>query len=295
MAVKPITNKQVVNKQSINRGKQVSTKNSTIRGDNARKSYTPGTNYSQNYSITLKDIDKSIMNHIKNVMKANVTENGVTTTVPVLYANQERWADVRKNNILKDKSGAIMLPLILLKRTNVDKTEELPVGMEHDVQGKYAKVVRNSSWSKDNRYDRFEVQTGKKPVQELLYTGMPDFVVANYTIMMFTNYMEQMNVLNELFLEHLETYWGKSTSYKFLSGLDGSISNVSEMNQDGERLIKNEFGVSIKGYVIPEFTSNVFGTTAELQQGNTISKVVFGEEGDATDQEINIMIGGGDK
>ena len=97
-------------------------------------------------------------------MKANVTENGVTTTVPVLYANQERWADVRKNNILKDKSGAIMLPLILLKRTNVDNTEELPVGMEHDVQGKYAKVVRNSSWSKDNRYDRFTVQTGIKPV-----------------------------------------------------------------------------------------------------------------------------------
>ena len=74
--------------------------------------------------------------------------------------------------------------------------------------------------------------------------------------------------------------------YKFLSSLDGSISDASEMNQDGERLIKTEFGLSIKAYVIPEFTSNIFGTTNEMTKELTPSRVTFGFEGDATDEQV---------
>ena len=48
----------------------------------------------------------------------------------------------------------------------------------------------------NNRYDRFSVLTGQKPVEEFVKTGMPDFVVCNYTIVMMTAYMEQMNDLN---------------------------------------------------------------------------------------------------
>ena len=52
---------------------------------------------------------------------------------------------------------------------------------------------------------------------------------------MMTNFIEQMNILNDLFLEHIGTYFGNSEQYKFLSTLDGSLSDASEMNQDGER------------------------------------------------------------
>mgnify|MGYP003151580695 CR=1 FL=1 len=96
---------------------------------------------------------------------------------------------------------------------------------------------------------------------------MPDFVVCNYTIVMMTAYMEQMNDLNTLMIEHLETYWGDQTSYRFLTGMDGDISNEEQMESQGERLIRNEFSMSVKGYMIPEFTDNVFGKTAELGRG----------------------------
>ena len=52
MSVKPITNKQVVASSNINRGKQISTKNTNADG-NSRKSFIPGINYSNNYAITL--------------------------------------------------------------------------------------------------------------------------------------------------------------------------------------------------------------------------------------------------
>ena len=47
-----------------------------------------------------------------------------------------------------------------------------------------------------------------------------------------------------------------------------------------------ELGISIKGYMIPEFTDNVYGKTAEMSKTITPSRVVFGYEGDATNAQI---------
>ena len=284
MAVKPITNKHITNTSQVDRSTQKSFKGDTAKGNRSR-SVNPGKDYTKNYAITLKDIDTSVMNHIKNIMKPTVREANEMIKVPVLYANEERWKSVRKNGVLRDKNGSVMLPLIIMRRTDLSMNPDMPLSFDNDVQGKFIKVARNNKWSKDNQYDRFTVQTGKKPVQEILYTGMPDFVVCNYSIMMFTNYMEQMNLLNNLWIEHLETYFGDSEDYKFLSSLDGSISDSSEMSADGERLIKNEFSLSIKGYMIPEFTNTIFGTTSEVTKELTPSKIVFGFEGDATDKQ----------
>ena len=72
MAVNKITNKQVVSSTNINRGHQVSTKN--IKGGNRKMSINPGTNLGKNYAVTLKDVDTTIMTHVKNVIKPYVRE-----------------------------------------------------------------------------------------------------------------------------------------------------------------------------------------------------------------------------
>ena len=155
----------------------------------------------------------------------------------------------------------------------------MPLSFDMDVKGKFINVIRSSTgWSKNNRYDRFSVLTGQKPVEEFVKTGMPDFVTCEYTIVMMTTYMEQMNDLNTLMIEHLETYWGDQTSYRFLTTLGGGISNEIEMEDAGERLIRNEFTMTVKGYMIPEFTDNVFGKKAEMGRGYKPKKVSFSEK-----------------
>ena len=157
--------------------------------------------------------------------------------------------------------------------------DAMPLSFDNDVKGRFISVVRSSNgWSKSNRYDRFAVLTGQKPVEEFIKTGMPDFVVCTYNIVMMTSYMEQMNDLNTIMIEHLETYWGDQTSYRFLTGLDGDISNEERLESQGERLIRNEFTMSIKGYMIPEFTDNIFGKTAELGRAYKPKKVSFSEK-----------------
>ena len=285
MAVNKITNKEVVSKANINRADQVSTKNITARG-NRETTVIPGSNFSENYAITLKDVDTSVLSHVKNIMKPTIKEANETIKIPVYYGNEERWKAVRKRGVLRDKNNSLILPLIMLRRTDISRNDLSGQAFSHDVKSKYVNVVRNAKWSKDNQYDRFSVQQGIKPVQEIIYTGMPDHVICNYSIVMMTNFIEQMNLLNDLFLEHIGTYFGESEQYKFLSMLDGSLSDASEMNQDGERLIKTEFSLSIKAYVIPEFTDHQFGKTAETSKGLTPSRVVFGFEGDATNEQV---------
>ena len=109
MAVKPITNKQVVASSNINRAQEVSTRDKTIRG-NRETTIVPGKDFTKNYSITLKDIDTSILGHVKNVMKPIINESNETFKVPVYYGNEERWKAVRKRGVLRDQGGALILP-----------------------------------------------------------------------------------------------------------------------------------------------------------------------------------------
>ena len=277
MAIKPVTNTNAPNESTINREEQLS-----IRSEkgNPRVVIKKGTGLDagKGFAIGLKDIDTAIIGHMNNIMKPRVKESNEMIKVPVLYGNEERWKSVRGRGTLRDSNGAIILPVIVIKRTSLAFDENMPLSFDMDVQGKFISVIRSSNgWSKNNRYSRFNVLTGKKPIQEFVKTGMPDFVTCEYTIVMMTAYMEQMNDLNTLMIEHLETYWGDQTSYRFLTGLGGGISNEEQMESQGERMIRNEFSMTVKGYMIPEFTDNVFGKTAEVSRGYT-KNVSFSEK-----------------
>ena len=246
MAIKPITNENAGYESNINRAEQTS-----IRSEKGNPKVVikkpGGQNAGKGFSIGVKEIDTAVIKHIRNVMKPKIKEQNEIISVPVLYGNEERWKSIKDRGTLRDTNGSIILPLIVIKRTSLAMNDQMPLSFDNDVKGKFISVVRSSSgWSKSNRYDRFAVLTGQQPVQEFVKTGMPDFVVCTYQIVMLTSFIEQMNDLNNLWVEHLETYFGDQTSYRFLSSLAGDISNEVEMESQGERMIRNELTIEIK-------------------------------------------------
>ena len=285
MAVNKITNKDVVNRGLVNRANEVSTKQTTIRG-NRETTIIPGNNFSDNYAITLKDVDTSVLNHVKNVMKPRVKEANETFKIPVYYGNEERWKAVRRRGVLRDKNNSLILPLIMLRRTEIARNDLSGQSFPHDVRNKHINVVRNSSWSRDNQYDRFSVQQGIKPVFENIVTTMPNYTDVTYEFILWTNFIEQMNPLVESFVDQSHTYWGGGENKKFLCTID-SVSDASEMNQDGERFIKSTFSVTTKAYLLPEYLNSVItNKVSNMRKQLTPSKVVFGFEGDATDEQV---------
>jgi hypothetical protein len=247
MAVNKITNKGVVNKELVNRANEVSTKGTTIRG-NRETTIVPGNNFSDNYSITLKDVDTAVLNHVKNVMKPKVREANETFKIPVYYGNEERWKAVRKRGVLRDKNNSLILPLIMLRRTEVARNDLSGQSFPHDVQGKFIEVVRANKWSKDNQYDRFAVQQGVQPSYDVIATGMPNYSDVTYEFILWTNFIEQMNPLIESFVDQSHTYWGGGTNNKFLCTID-SVTDASEMNKRTSRKINHLFSKFIYIYI----------------------------------------------
>ena len=65
MAIKPITDKQLVDAGNVNRETQASQRNMNTRGGgNDSQTIVPGIDLSKQYSITLKDIDTSIIKYV---------------------------------------------------------------------------------------------------------------------------------------------------------------------------------------------------------------------------------------
>jgi len=285
MAVKPITNKQALVNETVNRAKQLSTRSEKITG-NRSKTLNPGKDFTKNFSVTLKDIDTSVLSFVKNVIKPSVQEANEKIKVPIMYGNEERWKAVRKRGVLRDKNNTLILPLIMLKRVSVEKSDAIP-GYEHDIRRKYTEIVRNSSWSKKNKYSRFAVQNNDLPVHENLVTTIPNFVNITYEFVLWTNFIEQMNPLVESFMEFDKTYWGNKDTYRFICTLD-SVSDASEMDSRGERFIKSTFSVTSKAYLLPEETNSIVtGKLNQVQRKISPSKVIFGFEGSATDEQVS--------
>ena len=277
MAVDSIKNKQVVSKENYNRGSQISTKNTTVRQERAQ-SILPGKDLTKNYAITLKDVDTSIMTHVKNVIKPSIREANEVIKIPVYYANEERWVSYRKRGVLRDKNDSLILPLIMLRRISVDLNEFSGQDFTHDIQQKYGTVLRNSKWSKNNRYDNFSVLTNSKPQYENILTSMPNFRNINYEFVVWTNYIEQMNDIVELFVEETNKYWGDAEEYKFYCTID-SIADASEMTVDDERFIKSTFTLITKAYLLPEYVNSVItNKISNIQKELTPTKVIFDNE-----------------
>ena len=272
MSVNRIKNKQVVDRTDINRGKQISFKNNTSR------SITPGRDLTKNYAIGLKDVDTAVISHIKNVMKPSIMEANEIIKVPVYYGNEERWSAFRKKGILRDKNNSLILPLIMLKRVSVENNEMTTQDYSHDVLRENATILRSSQWSKNNRYDNFSVLTGIKPQYENLLTTMPNFRNITYDFIIWTNFIEQMNDIVELFIEESNKYWGDNEEYKFNCVID-TISDASEMTVEDERFIRSTFSVTTKAYLLPEYMNSVVtNKQATLIKELTPRKVVFNNE-----------------
>ena len=134
-----------------------------------------------------------------------------------------------------------------------------------------------STWSKTNRYDRFAVQQGVKPVTEYLVTTVPNYVNVTYEVILWSNFIEQMNQLTEAFIEFNNQYWGTGEERKFYSLVE-SISDSSEMDQGGQRFIKSNFSVMTKAYLLPEdYNSFATNKISNLQVKRSPGKVSFTE------------------
>ena len=265
----------------------------------ARKEINRGTLRSRgddtvkNISVGLMDIDAAIMFYFNNVIKPTVLENDETVKVPLMYSNPERWNSIQKNAYLVDNKKQLIIPLIVFKRNSISKDESLAIDKIDPLNPKLFKTFQ-SKYSQKNRYDNFAVQQGLNKTKELYTVGVPDYVNLEYEFIVWTSYTEQMNRIIEKIIWSEGSYWGEDGKFKFRTSID-NYTDASEFTVNSERLIRTNFSVTLKGYLIPEEFNNVVTTQKSL----TPKRILIGDDvsvnltdlvGDSQTRDVRISV-----
>jgi hypothetical protein len=203
----------------------------------------------KNVEVGLLDVDASIMYYFNNVIKPTVIEQGEEVKVPLMYANPERWATIRKQGFLRDSKRQVITPVIAFKRTSMAKRTEIAVD-KLDANDPKLFYSFEKKYSSQNRYNRFSTDQGILPQRELYNVAMPDYVTLNYECVIWTAYIEQMNKIIEKVNWADGSYWGEPGKLKFRSNIE-SFEDSTEMSE-GERFIKTTFSLQLYGYLVPE-------------------------------------------
>lgn len=227
---------------------------------------------SKPFTIGLRDIDETIKYYFDNVIKPVVSQNGARVAVPVIYGSPERWKSVQRDGYYRDKGGKIMAPLIMYKRTSIERNRNMTSKIDADFPQTYA--VFQQKYSAKNSYNQLSVLNGATPVKEYQAVVIPDFVTLNYSCMIYTYYMEQLNKILEAINYAADSYWGDPQRFKFRAGI-GSYQTITELNSGQQRTVKGSFEIKMNGYLIPDVIQKDLNA---IKKFSSTSKIVINEE-----------------
>ena len=245
-------------KSSENRGNRQS-----FRGDNVKP-----------FNIGIQDLDEAVFYYFKNVIQPSVYQNGERLPVPVIYGAPEKWKSYQRDGYYRDIKGKIMAPLIMIKRTSMEKDRSLTRKLDANNPNNYN--VFTKKYDKKNAYDQFAVLNNRIPAKQFYASAVPDSLTLNYDCVIFTYYVEQLNKVVESIQYASDAYWGDPERFKFKASID-SFAFQTEMQTDNERIVRSSFSIKLHGYVVPEILQRDLNG---IEKYSEKTKIIFSMETD---------------
>ena len=225
------------------------------------------------YSVGIKDIDEAIFYYFNNQIKPVVFQNGERIEVPIIYGSPERWKSFQRDGYYRDKKGAIMYPIIVIKRDSIAKDRTVANKLDSNQPNLYG--VYSKDFSSKNFYSNFGTLNNRKPVEKFYIVAQPDYVTMEYSCIIQTYYMEQLNKVVEACEYASDDYWGDTERFVFRSFID-NFAIRTEIPNNSDRLVAAEFNIRLRGYLIPDRIQQelnsvkAFNTKASVRVSETI-------------------------
>jgi len=201
------------------------------------------------FSVGIQDIDEAVFYYFQNVIKPTVVQNGERLPVPVIYGSAEKWKSFQKDGYYRDQKGKMMAPLIMIKRDSLTKDRSLTNKLDANNPNNF--TVSTKKYDKRNAYDQFAVLNNRIPEKQFYASVVPDYVTIQYSCVVFTYYVEQLNKIVEAIQYASDAYWGDPQRYKFNTRID-SFTFQTELQQNDERIVRSTFTLKLHGYIVPE-------------------------------------------
>jgi hypothetical protein len=258
-------------KPFLNQGKPVSD-SIFSRPKNRALQTTRKTDKIKDISVGLQDIDYAIKYYFDNVIRPSVVQDGQSQQVHVEYASPERWKSVQADGYYRDSNGKVAVPVIIYKRTNVEKNRSLGNKIDGNLPSLYQ--VFESRYNQRNQYDKFSVLTNRIPNKQYYVSVVPDYVTVTYDVVVFTNYVEQNNKIIEAIEYASDSYWGDPNRWHFRTMLD-SLATTTTINTGEDRFAQTTISLRVNGYLLPD---SVNAALSKQSIAYSTSQVIFGLE-----------------
>lgn len=229
---------------------------------------------------SLEDFDYAVYNWLNDKMNVHTTTNRGWKKVPVIWVAGEKVHQAKKDQRLRDTSGALILPLITVERTGFSKdrtnkgTAWAALPEVNDKKGGAITIARRIKQDKSAGYANstatktvtgarlgtngpinFRTTKNARVIYETITIPLPVYVEATYTISLRTEYQQQMNDIvhsfitkpggpNHIIIKH------NGLRYEGFIGQDFSTdNNVADMGE-GERNFQTTIEFKVLGAVI---------------------------------------------
>ena len=262
--MKPELNKTYstfTNNDVIRRDQQVRRDNDTIR--------TP--------ACTIYDVDYGIHWFISQYIQPFIVDNDARIDVPLYFANGEFLSQIQKNGYLREQStGKIMTPVMTIRRASMDDREEykhLDVNLNPADLDKPSGniIIHKPKYTNKNQYDRFSTQWATKPSNEYYISSVPEYVTITYEILIWAEYIEQLNQIVQQIQPKSGHAWGDT--WKFTTFMRGFTFEDS-LDAGTDRVVRANVSIEVKAALLmPDETR-----TNNVKKAYSVKQVVFGTE-----------------
>ena len=236
---------------------------------------------------TLETIDYAIYNWLNEELDLHTTTNEGFKKVPVIWATAERAVQSREDYKLRDRDGTLILPRIVIDRTGVVKDPSRKgtawgnIPRLLDPKGGSITIARTINQEKTSNYanadskklaggvsgnkqenfpkrDAFgRIMPNKKIVYQTITMPMPVYLDITYSIMLKTEYQQQMNDLVTPFMtrtDGINYFLAKHEGHSFESFIQGDLSldnNIASMEME-YRKYETKIDIKVLGYIAGE-------------------------------------------
>jgi hypothetical protein len=217
---------------------------------------------------TIETVDGAMLDHLRD-MNTHVVGNKGFEPLPVIWVSAERAYQSKKNKEYRDSDGTIVLPVLTIERTAMQKslTKKGAVygNVPPQVMGNTFTFAKRINQAKTSNFEGAKVKRSKgqinlptppeKTIYQYAYLPTPVFIYVTYQVTIRTQYIQQMN---QALLPFLNT--GGSINYfnifkdghryeAFLAEDFAPQNNLSSMGAD-ERTIETQFNINVLGYIL---------------------------------------------
>ena len=199
---------------------------------------------------TAYDIDYAIKWYIENEIRPQVTVAGQLHPVPVIFANGEKWDNVRRLGYLRDEKGMLQSPIIMLKRNSIAERDTTR-GLDVNRQQPGNHIIGKSKYNARNRYEDtiFPMPIANNVQSEQIYVlDIPKYVTIMYDIMLWCDFTTQMNELVDQILPFNRFSWGNEGNKFPVSMAEFSFETINTIGED--RLVRCTNSLTVLGTLL---------------------------------------------